>query len=172
MAINCELAIQPVGNDAFKEVDALVMGCAYAAHNQFGKLCHEHVYENDVAARLRAEGVRDVSTQVPLDLSVGEYSTTLKLDLVVNHVLYEGKAVETLAPIHAAQATSYAALLALNRVKLLNFGADSVQGKLLGCPFAQVDRQAVTVDRGRWQAVSPRCTAIADLAQRTMICGC
>jgi GxxExxY protein len=168
MAIDCELAIQSVTNDVFNETDLLVMRCAYAAHNQLGRLCDEIVYENDVVARLRALGVRDVSSQVPLNLSVGGFSTTLRLDLVVNNVLYEAKAAEMLAPIHEAQATSYAALLALNRVKLLNFGSDSVQGKLLGCPFADIDRFAVSVDRTRWKPIGSRCESIADLAEASL----
>jgi len=168
MAIVCELPVRPVTNDEFKEIDSLVMRCAYAAQNEFGKLCDEFVYENDVAARLRALGVQDVNTQIPLKLSVGDFSTTLWLDLLVNNVLYEAKAVEVLAPIHFAQATSYAALLALNRVKLLNFGANSVEGRLIGCPFADADRRAVNIDRTRWQAISRGCTTIADLAEASL----
>ncbi|MCA9204472.1 MAG: GxxExxY protein [Planctomycetales bacterium] len=168
MPIDCQIPFGPLSNEEFADIDALVMRCVYKSHNRFGKLCDERVYENDVAAQLRAEGVHEVFTQLPLRLTVGSFTTTLRLDLVVNRMLYEVKAVEQLAPIHAAQVTSYAALLAISRVKLLNFGADSAQGKLIGCPFANIDRSVVTVDRSRWKAVSARCPLIADLAEATM----
>ena len=165
MPIECEIPIRPVSAESFDATDQLVMRCAYAAQNHFGRLCEERVYENDVAARLRAKGLREVFTQVPLTVSLAAFRKTHRLDLVVNQVVYELKALDGFVPAHIAQGLHYAALLGLDRVKLLNFGAPSVQGKLLGSPFATIDRHAVTVERSRWQAVSPNCAPLAGHAE-------
>ncbi len=165
MPIECEIPIRPVSDARFAETDRLVMQCAYAAQNHFGRLHEERVYENDVAARLRAAGLRDVFTQVPLTVSLGAFRKTFRLDLVVNQTVFELKAVDAFVPLHDAQVLQYAALLRLERIKLLNFGAPSVQGRLLGAPFARTDRRAVIVERTRWQAVSANCAALADHAE-------
>ena len=155
----------PVSDEHFAETDRAVMRCAYAAQNHFGRLCEERVYENDVAARLRAEGLREVFTQVPLTVSLGAFRKTYRLDLVVQQTLFEVKAADAFAPPHEAQGLHYAALLGLDRVKLLNFGAPSVQGRLLGTPFARIDRHSVTTERQRWKAVSANCGPLAGHAE-------
>ena len=111
MPIECEIPIRPVSAESFDATDQLVMRCAYAAQNHFGRLCEERVYENDVAARLRAEGLREVFTQVPLTVSLGPFRKTHRLDLVVNQVVYELKALDGFVPVHIAQGLHYAALL-------------------------------------------------------------
>jgi len=165
MPIECAIPIRPVSGELFAETDRTVMQCAYAAHNHFGRLCDERVYENDVAARLRAEGLRDVFTQVPLTVTVGTFHKTYRLDLVVDQTVFELKALDAFAPAHEAQGLHYAALLGLDRVKLLNFGARSVQGRLLGTPFARIDRCNVTVERRRWKAVSASCERLTGHAE-------
>lgn len=162
MAITSEFPILSVSRDTFDEVDKAVMQCAYASQNHFWRLCEEQVYENDVKARLRAEGFEDVHTQVELLVSHQEFQKEYRLDLVVNQVMYELKAVNSLIPEHDAQALNYAALLGLNRVKLINFGGLKVQGKLHGTPFADVDRQKIHLDKTKWQPLSLACTKLAE----------
>ena len=162
MPITSEIQIRPVSRAVFAEVDSVVMRCAYAAQNHFGRLCEEAVYENDVKARLRAMGFRDVHTQVKLQLSHQGFEKAYRLDLVVNGVLYELKATDSLIPEHDAQALNYAALLGLNRVKLINFGAPKVEGKLHGTPFAENDRRQINVDRREWQPQSEACDKLAN----------
>lgn len=165
MPIDCDIPIQPVRDASFAETDRLVMKCAYAAQNHFGRLCEERVYENDIAARLRAEGLRDVFTQVGLSVSLGTFRKLHRLDLVVNQSVFEVKAVETFALVHEAQGLHYAALLGIDRIKLLNFGAPSVQGRLLRTPFAGIVRGNVSVERSRWTAVSANCERLAGHAE-------
>lgn len=161
MPIVCPLTLRSVTDEEFATIDKAVMACAYASQNQLGRLCEERVYENDVAARLRAEGIGDVHSQAPLTVSHRGFTKILRLDLVVNSVLYEFKAADALVAAHEAQAFTYAALLGLDRVKLVNFGAASVEGKLRRCPFAGLDRRQVTVCRNRWQKLTDRCDALA-----------
>lgn len=138
------------------------MQCAYASQNHFGRLCEEAVYENDVKARLHATGFDDVHTQVELLVSHGGFQKEYRLDLVVNQVLYELKAADALIPEHDAQALNYAALLGLNRVKLINFGGPKVQGRLHGAPFADMDRRNIKIDNSKWQPLSKACTKLAE----------
>lgn len=161
MPITTEVPIGPVSRAVFDEVDRVAMQCAYAAQNHFGRLCEEEVYENDVKARLRAMGFDNVRTQVVLQVSHEGFEKTYRLDLVVNEVLYELKATDSLVPEHDAQALNYAALLGLNRVKLINFGGPKVEGKLHGTPFAENDRRHVAFDRKLWRPQSDECEKLA-----------
>lgn len=160
--ITSEIPILPVSRDAFDKVDAAVMQCGYATQNHFGRLCEEEVYENDLKARLKAAGFDDVHTQVGLIVSHKGFQKTYRLDLVVDQVLYELKATNALMPEHDAQALNYAALLGLNRVKLINFGSPKVEGKLHGTPFAEMDRKNIRIDNSQWQPLSGACHNMAE----------
>jgi len=157
MAITSDLPISPISRAAFDEVDALVMKYAYASQNHFGRLCEEKVYENDVKARLKAEGITEVYSQVRLNVSHEGFEKEYRLDLVVNQVVYELKAKGNLVLADEAQILNYAALLGLNRVKLINFGDTKVAGKLLGTPFSDLDRREVSLDRSDWTPMSTSC---------------
>jgi GxxExxY protein len=160
MPIHCPLIIRPIADGAFAEIDRLVMACAYASQNVLGRLCDERVYENDLAARLRAKGIADVQTQAPVTVTHGDFSKTYRLDLVVKQMVYELKAVANLTPEHDAQAIHYAALLAINRVKLLNFRSANVVGRLIGAPFGRLDRTEVTCVEAGWRPLSDRCEGL------------
>jgi GxxExxY protein len=161
MPIHCPIPIAPLSKADVEAIDSVVMNCAYASQNLLGRLCEERVYENDLAARLRAEGVKDVHTQVPISVSHNHFTKVYRLDLVVNQMVYELKAVDALISAHEAQVYNYAALLGIPFTKLLNFGQPSVVGKLKASPFADTDRFAVTVDRRRWKALSEPCERLA-----------
>ena len=157
MAITSAIPISPVSQAAFDELDAVVMKCAYASQNHFGRLCEEEVYENDVKARLTAEGIAEVHSQIGLKVSHEGFEKEYRLDLVVNEVVYELKAKGGLVPADEAQVLNYAALLGLNRIKLVNFGESKVVGKLVGTPFSELDRRQVSLDRSSWTAMSAAC---------------
>jgi GxxExxY protein len=165
MPINVPMDILPVSQEEFDTVDMLVMQSAYAAQNHFGRLCDEQVYENDIAARLRAEGLSDVFTQVPIHVSFRSFEKTYYLDIVAGQIVYELKSVRALAPEHEAQAVHYAALVGTNRIKLLNLGSRSVQGKLIGTPFDGLDRHSLKIDDQQFTAVSDTCTELRILVE-------
>lgn len=160
MPIHCPLPIRPLSDADFNEIDRVVMACAYASQNTLGRLCDERVYENDLAARLRAQGFTDVHVQVPVMVTHGGFSKTYRLDLVVNQMIYELKVAAGFVPEHDARAIHYAALLGTDRVKLLNFRTAKVMGKLTRSPFAQLDRTKVSYTEARWQALSDCCVAL------------
>jgi GxxExxY protein len=165
MPINCPFSIRPLEDAEFDEIDERVMANAYAAQNKLGRLCDEHVYENDVAARLRAEGIVGVHTQVPLVVTHRDFSKRYRLDLVVDDMVYELKVADELGAADDAQVYHYAALLETDRIKLLNFGAASIESLLRRCPFRGANRRDVTLDFSRWVPVSERCQALASDAE-------
>jgi GxxExxY protein len=156
--------LQPVSAADFASIDRDVMRCAYASQNYFGSLCDESVYESDIASRLEAESGYTISTQVPIEITHRDFSKTFFLDLVVSSIVYELKVVGKLSAAHRAQALNYAALLGTERIKLLNFGCDSVQGELIGTPFRQTDRRDLNVDLDGFQAVGSECRGFCELA--------
>lgn len=157
MPIHCPVELRPLSDDTFASVDHLVMGCCYASQNTLGHLCDERVYENDVAARLRSEGVHAVHTQLPVTLTHESFSKQYMLDLVVCRMLYEFKSVTALTPEHDAQAIHYAALTGTDRVKVVNFRSEKVVGRLLRSPLWRVDRRQFRVMHDRWEPLSDTC---------------
>lgn len=156
MPITPSLHLEPVSDDEFAIIDKAVMRCAYAVHNKFGRLYDERIYENDLAARLRAEGF-DVHTQGPVLVTHGGFQKTYYLDLVVNHMLYELKVVATLTGDHDAQSLHYAMLQDIRLVKLINFGEQKVQGKLLRNALCNTDRHRPGLQNTELRFVTPNC---------------
>jgi GxxExxY protein len=161
MPIQRTLHLRSVTDAEFDLIDEAVMRCAYASQNKFGRLFNESIYENDVAARLRAEGFT-VYTQVPVTLTHGDFSKTYYLDLVVNEMLYELKVAAALAKEHEAQVLHYAMLHDIRRGKLINFGGDQVQGKLLRNAVTEADRHQPTVSTTDCRVLSPNCDRLIE----------
>ena len=161
MPIHRTLELQNISDRAFAEIDEVVMRCAYATQNHFGRLFDERVYENDMAKRLRAEGL-DVHTQVPVKLSHGSFEKTYFLDLVVNQMLYELKVVSALLREHDAQALNYSMLQNIRLVKLLNFGDAEVCGRLRRNALSDADRHHPTMRKNGWRPLGVRCAELIE----------
>ncbi|MBL8889042.1 MAG: GxxExxY protein [Planctomycetaceae bacterium] len=157
MPIEFTNVFRTLTNSEFESIDYRVMGCAFASQNELGRLCEERVYENDLAARLRAKGMVDVYTQLPVVVSYNNFRKVYRIDIVVNGILYELKAVSELTTAHEAQGINYSALLGLDRFKLINFGSESVEGRLKRCPFFSLDRKNVAIARDSWKPLSKSC---------------
>lgn len=82
MPITCNADIPNLSEAEFLARDTLVMRCAFASQNEFGRLCDEKVYENDVAERLRSSGMPNVLTHVPIEVRHGCFEKIYRLDLV------------------------------------------------------------------------------------------
>ena len=160
MPVSFPFKIARLSRDEFVARDELVMRCAYASQNRLGRLCDERVYENDLAARLRAEGMKSVLTQVPITVTHGSFTKEYRLDLVADGAVYELKTVLHLAGDHDAQVLNYALLLDILCIKLLNFRNAKVEGKLRLAPVARDRRDAFQIDDSRWKPISPRCPAL------------
>jgi GxxExxY protein len=115
------------------------------------------VYETDLAARLQADGFRDVHTQQPVTVTHDDFSKTYYLDLLADGALYELKSAAALSGEHQAQLLHYMLLLGLRCGKLLDFGPDSVVGKLVATRLTPEVRRQFAVDATRWQDITPTC---------------
>lgn len=162
MPINCAIPIANLTRDQFIGRDELVMKCAYATQNNLGRLCDEHVYESELAGRLRAAGMKNVMTQVPLRVTHGLFTKEYRLDLVANDAVYELKTVTQLVPAHDAQVFNYAMCLGVQCIKLLNFSDARVNGKLRITPFTTAQRHACKISTRGWQSLSPKCQLLKD----------
>jgi GxxExxY protein len=156
MPIYPSISLKTLSDEEFAVIDKAVMDCVYAAHNKFGRLFDERVYENDVAARLRSLGFI-VHTQVPLLVEHGDFQKTYYLDLVVNEMLYELKVVAGLTGEHQAQALNYAILQNIRLVKLINFGEPRVRGRLLQNALQGTDRWAHAILNDEMVLLTPNC---------------
>lgn len=165
MPIQCSLRVRDISATEFDEIDRYVMRAAYDSQNELGRLCKEHVYENDIAARLRAQGSSAVFTQVPVTVSHGRFRKTYRLDLVVDHALYELKAVSVLAPDHDAQVLHYAMLIGVGHGKLINMHAPRVYGRLRYNAVSYDQRCQCVWRLERWRDATPCCPGLLDYLQ-------
>lgn len=157
MPINCPLTIATLSADEFAAVDYRVMGHAYACHNDLGRLCDESAYEADLKARLLADGLKQVHTQVPVTVSHQSFSKTYLLDLVVENALYELKAAMRLIGEHDTQILNYMLLLGLGRGKLLNFRPAKVEGQIRATSLSQEERRKFALVVNSWRELTPAC---------------
>ena len=82
MPITSPLPPSHTTQEEFAQLDYLVMRHAFESQNQLGRLCDELIYQNDLAARLRAAGL-PVQTEVPITVTCRDFAKTYSLDLVV-----------------------------------------------------------------------------------------
>ncbi len=156
MPIHHTIPLRDLSQDEFDGLDRVVMQHAYAAQNELGRLFDERVYENQMARTLRGAGF-SVQTQVPVKAVHGLFEKTYYLDLVVNQMLYELKAVAALAPEHEAQALHYAMLMDVRRAKLLNFRTERVQGKLCFSSVTDAERRRSRFETDAWRPQTNAC---------------
>jgi GxxExxY protein len=163
MPSTCPLAIRSLTPDAFDELDYRVMGHAFAAQNELGRLCEEGPYQRDLQARLRADGFQDVQIEVPIHVSHADFSKTYYLDLVADHAVYELKTVAALTNEHTAQLLNYLFLLGIHRGKLINFRPPQVQGRIHATGLSAEKRHEFQFDTSRWQDLTPQCATLGTM---------
>jgi GxxExxY protein len=110
-----------------KNLTEVIIGCAFAVHNQLGSGFVEKVYENGLAAELRRRGHK-VDQQKPVSVSLkGESVGEFVADMVVDDaVLVELKAIKTILKEHEAKLIHYLKATGIEVGLLLNFST-SVQ---------------------------------------------
>lgn len=150
MPITCAVELRRFEYAEFQKLDYVVMRQAFACHNELGNLANEQVYQSDLAARLRAAGL-EVERELPIRIVHRHWSKTLFLDFLVNAAApYELKRQTALNRANAVQLLEYLYLLQLERGKLVNFGARSVQSEFINAAIPWGDRVRFDIDRGRY----------------------
>lgn len=108
---------------------------AYDLHVYLGVGYLEKVYENGLAHRLARAGF-NVETQVPIKIHdedgyvLGDYI----VDMLVDGIVIELKAVSTLLNIHIAQTINYLVAMKIDYGMLINFGSYKFETRKLARP--------------------------------------
>jgi len=117
------------------ELTYKVIGCAMKVHNTLGNGFQEVIYQRCLAIELQKAGLnfgREVEQTIYYDgVNVG----TRRADfLVENKIIVELKAMINLEDVHLAQAKNYVVAYDFAKGLLINFGAISLQYKLVFNP--------------------------------------
>lgn len=117
------------------ELTYKIIGCAMKVHNKLGNGFQEVIYQRCLAIELEREQIifgREVEQTIYYDdINVG----TRRADFIVeNKVVVELKALITLENVHLAQAKNYVVAYDFAKGLLINFGAKSLEYKLIFNP--------------------------------------
>ena len=109
-----------------------VIGCAMKVHNILGNGFQEVIYQRCLAIELKRAGIdfaREVQQNIYYEgIKVG----TRRADFVIeNKLTLELKALINLEDVHLAQAKNYVVAYNFQKGLLINFGATSLQYKLI-----------------------------------------
>ena len=108
---------------------------AYELHVYLGTGYLEKVYENGLARRLSKAGF-NVQTQVPIRVCdedgyvLGDYI----VDMLVDGIVIELKAVSALQNVHIAQTINYLSAMKIDYGMLINFGSPKFESRKLARP--------------------------------------
>ncbi len=118
-----------------EEITYKIIGCAMKVHNTLGNGFQEVIYQRCLAIELERAGLifgRELEQTIFYEgIAVG----TRRADFVVeNKVMVELKALINLEDVHLAQAKNYVVAYDFAKGLLINFGAISLQYKLIFNP--------------------------------------
>ena len=151
MPITSPLPSNPITQQEFAQLDYVVMRHAFECQNQLGRLCDELIYQNDLAARLRAAGL-PVRTEVPITVTCRDFTKTYSLDLVVADAgVYELKTALGLIGEHEAQLLNYLFLREANHGKLINFRPAQVESRFINTTLTHQERRQFEIQTRDWQ---------------------
>ena len=114
------------------ELTYTVIGCAMTVHNKLGNGFQEVIYQLCLAIELgktKLNFAREIEHPIFYDdIEVG----TRRADFIVeNKLVIELKAIINLEDVHLAQAKNYLVAYQFEKGLLINFGAASLQHKLI-----------------------------------------
>jgi GxxExxY protein len=154
MPIIHKIDLRPMTQGAFSRIDYEVMGAAFTAHNELGRLFDEKNYADHMAKSLSRLN-HQIEREYRIRLTHGDYSKDYSIDLLVDSsIAYELKAVEGLNTKHEAQALNYLYLCNLSHGKLINFGKPSVESRFISTSLTHAERLSFTIDESNWSETS------------------
>jgi GxxExxY protein len=140
MPIECDIEFERIGQDDFHALDKGVMRHAFNIHNSMGRFFDERIYQDELAARCRADRVR-VDREVQLRVTHRNFSKFYFLDMLIEYGgLYELKAVDVLNSGHDRQVINYLLLAGLKHGKLVNMRPPSVESRFVSTTLTPEDR--------------------------------
>ncbi len=151
MPITSPIWVRPANQEEFAQIDYRVMRHAFDSQNEFGRLCDEIIYRNDLAARLEAAGLGPVRREVPVTAAHRDFAKTYRLDLIVaDAAIYELKTEIRLAADHDAQLLNYLFLQGTHHGKLINFRPTQIESRFVNTSLTAEARRELVVDLHRW----------------------
>ncbi len=114
-------------DERLEKLVTLVLNSGLQLHRQVGPCLLESVYEDVVADRLAAAGLK-IDRQQPVNIVIDgkTYQQAFRFDILVeDRLLLEIKSIEKLGPIHISQTLTYIRLMNLPIALLLNFGNET-----------------------------------------------
>ena len=119
----------------YEDITHKIIGCAMKVHRTLGNGFQEVIYQRCLALELERTGIvfgREVEQIIYYDdIEVG----TRRADFIVeNKVVVELKALIALEDVHLAQAKNYVVAYDFAKGLLINFGAKSLEYKLIFNP--------------------------------------
>jgi len=120
------------------ELTYKIIGCAMRVHNVLGNGFQEVIYQRCLAIEFFNEGLIYEREKAQNIFYLGTNVGTRRADFVVeNHLIVELKALINLEDVHLVQAKNYVVAYDFARGLLINFGAISLQYKLIFNPKYQ-----------------------------------
>jgi len=114
------------------ELTYRIIGCAINVHNIMGPGFQEVIYQKCLALELTACGLEFVREKEHIIYYNGNEVGTRRADFAVEgQVIVELKALVNLEDVHIAQARNYVEAYQFPKGLLINFGAKSLQFKLI-----------------------------------------
>lgn len=150
MPIQCSIPIEPIGQEAFHEIDRLMLGHAFAVHNEFGRFAKEKLFQAELSRRCREQGMwadREVLIRVSFEGFSKDYHLDLLLDATT---VVEAKCVEAITPAHIGQTLNYLLLTGTQHGSLVNFRGERVARRFVSTRLNPAARRGFEVSRGDW----------------------
>ena len=117
------------------ELTYKIIGCAMKVHNNLGNGFQEVIYQRCLAIELEKAGINFGRELEQTIFYEGVEVGTRRADFVVeNKVIVELKALIALEDVHLAQAKNYVVAYDFAKGLLINFGAKSLEYKLVFNP--------------------------------------
>jgi GxxExxY protein len=165
----CPIALKPPTRQEFDALSRKIMAHVFASQNELGRLCEEAVYRNDIVLRLQAAGLGPVAAEVPLSISLRDFTKTYRLDLVVQEsFIVELKTAMTLASEHDSQLLNYLLIAGMPRGKLINPRSASVEYRTINAVVSAAERRRFHLVTKRWQPQTPRCRLLQEIMTETL----
>lgn len=114
-------------DDRVEKLVSITLNCGLQLHKDIGPGLLESVYEEVLADRLKAAGLK-VDRQQPVNIILDgkTYEQAFRFDILVEEILLvEIKSIERMGPIHISQTLTYIRLMKLPLGLLLNFGNET-----------------------------------------------
>ena len=114
-------------DDRVEKLVSITLNCGLQLHKDIGPGLLESVYEEVLADRLKAAGLK-VDRQQPVNIILDgkTYEQAFRFDILVEEILLvEIKSIERMGPIHISETLTYIRLMNLPLGLLLNFGNET-----------------------------------------------